>query len=46
MAAEDLLWTLLSVKNWERLVLECGWSQSAYEQTLKQIAEATLMSRK
>ena len=46
VAAVDLLWTLLSVENWERLVLECGWPQSAYEQTLKQIAEATLMSRK
>ena len=42
----DLLWTLLSVENWERLVLECGWSQSDYEQTLKQISIATLMSRK
>jgi AcrR family transcriptional regulator len=45
VAAVDLLWTLLSVENWERLVLECGWSQSAYEQTLKKITEATLMSR-
>jgi hypothetical protein len=42
----DLLWTLVSVENWERLVLECGWSQSEYEQTLKQISIATLMSRK
>ena len=42
----DLLWTLVSVENWERLVLECGWSQSDYEQTLKQISIATLMSRK
>ena len=45
VAAVDLLWTLLSVENWERLVFECDWSQSAYEQTLKQITEATLMSR-
>ena len=42
----DFLWTLLSVENWERLILECGWSQSDYEQTLKQISVATLMSRK
>ena len=42
----DLLWTLLSVENWERLVLECGWSQLAYERTLKQISEATLISLK
>ena len=46
VAAVDLLWTLLSVENWERLVLECGWSQLAYERTLKQISEATLMSLK
>ncbi|HAD27089.1 MAG TPA: TetR/AcrR family transcriptional regulator [Rhodobacteraceae bacterium] len=42
----DLLWTLLSVENWERLVLECGWSQSEYEQTLKKIAEVSLMSQR
>jgi len=42
----DLLWTLLSVENWERLVLECGWSQSDYEQTLKKIAEVSLMSQR
>ena len=45
-AAVDLLWTLLSVENWERLVLKCSWSQSDYEQTLKQICIATLLSRK
>lgn len=45
-AAVDLLWTLLSVENWERLVLACSWSQSDYEQTLKQICIATLLSRK
>ena len=42
----DLLWTLLTVENWERLVLECGWSQSDYEQTLKKIAEVSLMSQR
>ena len=46
VTAVDLLWTLLSVENWERLVLECCWSQSEYEQTLKQISEATLLLRK
>ena len=46
VTAVDLLWTLLSVENWERLVLECSWSQSDYEQTLKQISIATLLSRK
>lgn len=46
VTAVDLLWTLLSVENWERLVLECCWPQSEYEQTLKQISEATLLLRK
>jgi AcrR family transcriptional regulator len=45
VTATDLLWTLLSVENWERLVRECGWSQLEYEQTLKKTAEATLISR-
>ena len=43
--ATDLLWTLLSVENWERLVRECGWSQSAYDGKLKALAEAALLSR-
>ena len=42
--ATDLLWTLLSVENWERLVRECGWSQSAYEDSMKSLAEAALTS--
>lgn len=44
-AATDLLWTLLSVENWERLVRDCGWTQSAYEKTIKQTAEAALLSQ-
>lgn len=43
--ATDLLWTLLSVENWERLVRDCGWSQAAYEQTMRETAEAVLMAR-
>jgi hypothetical protein len=45
VTATDLLWALLSVENWERLVCECGWSQSAYLQTLKKTTEAALLSR-
>ena len=44
-AATDLLWTLLSVENWERLIRDCGWTQSAYEKTIKQTAEAALLSQ-
>lgn len=28
--ASDLLWTLLSVRNWENLRIERGWSQAQY----------------
>lgn len=43
--ATDLLWTLLSVENWERLVRDCGWTQAAYEQMMRETAEAVLMAR-
>jgi AcrR family transcriptional regulator len=33
--ATDLLWTLLSVRNWEQLRLECGWSQEKYLQSMR-----------
>jgi len=32
--AIDLLWTLLSVRNWENLTLECGWSHQKYIDTI------------
>lgn len=36
--ATDILWTLLSVRNWEQLTIECGWSQKKYVKTLKSLA--------
>lgn len=42
--ATDLLWTLLSVENWERLVRDCGWLQADYESQIKRTAEATLLT--
>ncbi|MDQ2090528.1 TetR/AcrR family transcriptional regulator [Marimonas arenosa] len=36
--ATDLLWTLLSVRNWEQLTLEAGWSQEEYLTALKDLA--------
>lgn len=41
--ATDLLWTLLSVHNWEQLVVDCGWSQKRYLETLKATARAVLV---
>lgn len=36
--ATDILWTLLSVRNWEQFTLECGWSQEKYIETIKALA--------
>ena len=41
--ATDILWTLLTVENWERLVLDCTWSQSEYEVMMIKLAEAGLL---
>ncbi len=35
--ATDILWTILSVRNWEQLTLECDWSQESYIKTIKSI---------
>ncbi|MDH3596707.1 MAG: TetR/AcrR family transcriptional regulator [Rhodospirillales bacterium] len=36
--ATDILWTMLSVRNWEQLTLECAWPQERYIETLKSLA--------
>lgn len=36
--ATALLWTMLSVRNWEQLTIDCGWSQKAYIANLKNAA--------
>ena len=41
--ATDILWTLLSVRNWEHLTIDCGWSQSLYIEKMKGLARATLV---
>ncbi len=42
--ASDLLWTLLSVRNWEQLTQECGWTQDEYLQSLKKTAHRLFVS--
>ena len=42
--ATDLLWALLSVRNWEQLTLECGWSQDDYVDELKRTARKALLA--
>lgn len=41
--ATDILWTFLSVRNWEQLTLECGLSQTQYIETVKRTAHRTLL---
>ena len=36
--AIDILWTMLSVRNWEQLTIECGWPQQKYIETTKSLA--------
>ena len=36
--ATNILWTMLSVRNWEQFTIECGWSQGKYIETLKFLA--------
>lgn len=33
--AVDLMWTMLSIENWERLAIECGWSAEDYVSRIK-----------
>lgn len=40
--AADILWTLLSVPNWQQLTGDCGWSQKRYIETTKRIARQVL----
>ena len=41
--ATDLLWTLLSVRTWEQLVHDCGWSQALYIKTMQELARRSLV---
>jgi hypothetical protein len=40
--AVDLLWTLTSLRTWEDLVLERGWSVAEYEQRVNELLLAAL----
>jgi len=42
--ATDILWTLLSVRNWEQLTQNCGWSQKRYVETTKKLAGRILLT--
>jgi AcrR family transcriptional regulator len=41
--AADLLWTMLSVRNWEQLTIECGWSVEQYVDRMQKLAKRTFV---
>lgn len=41
--ATDILWALLSVRQWELLTETCGWSQAQYIALTKTIAQRSLL---
>ncbi len=41
--ATDLLWTILSVRNWEQLTIDCGWPQDDYVAAIKRTARQALV---
>ncbi|MBN35196.1 MAG: TetR family transcriptional regulator [Rhodospirillaceae bacterium] len=43
--AADILWTLLSFQTWDQLTQTCGWTQTAYLKTMKEMARRVLMRR-
>jgi AcrR family transcriptional regulator len=42
--ATDLLWTLLSVENWQHLTRDCGWSRQAYVDAMKSLARRAIVA--
>ncbi|QPH53824.1 TetR/AcrR family transcriptional regulator [Pontivivens ytuae] len=44
-AATDLLWTLLHVRNWEHLHLDCGWSHDAIRREIAEAARRVLLTQ-
>ena len=43
--AIDMLWTILSIQNWEQLTIECGWSTEQYISWMKILLIRTLVDK-
>ena len=41
--AVDLLWTMLSIRNWEQLTIERGWSTSQYVGRTQELSKRTFV---
>ncbi len=44
--AIDMLWTLLSVRNWENITIECGWSHKKYVEQMKLLARRAFVKQR
>ncbi len=36
--ATDLLWSILSIRNWEQLTIECGWTTERYVALIRELS--------
>jgi AcrR family transcriptional regulator len=43
--AIDLMWTMLSIRNWEQLTIECGWSTGQYVGRMQKLLKRALVRR-
>jgi AcrR family transcriptional regulator len=41
--AVEMLWTVISINNWEQLTHECGWSTGRYVEMLKIVLKSALV---
>lgn len=41
--AVDLMWTTLSIRNWEQLTIECGWSTYQYVGRMQKLLKRTFV---
>ena len=41
--AADLLWTMLSIRNWEHLTIERGWSTDQYVGRMRELSKRTFV---
>lgn len=41
--AVDLMWTMLSIENWERLTVDCGWKTGEYVDRMKEVLKRTIL---
>ena len=41
--AADLLWSMMSVRSWEHLPVDCGWSTSQYVRSMKTLLKRALV---